>query len=148
MDGTDSTVSTRCACHISKTRYYARRIRTQRWKKQRNENFSARYPWIFIIPRRMTSLVRSLIFLFFLFFLSVFLPRLRTRSTFLIAHHGHCRISTCFTTLFTLLSPPPRLCPIFRETTERNRRFGHCFVFEINTYIYIYITLPSNFLLF
>lgn len=87
-------------------------------------------------------------FSFFLFFLSVFLPRLRTRSTFLIAHHGHCRISTCFTTLFTLLSPPPRLCPIFRETTERNRRFGHCFVFEINTYIYIYITLPSNFLLF
>ena len=64
---TGSTVSTRCACHISKTRYYARRIRTQRWKKQRNENFSARYPWIFIIPRRMTSLVRSLIFLFFFF---------------------------------------------------------------------------------
>lgn len=67
---------------------------------KRNENFhhSARNDMSRSISR----------FFFFLFsFLVVRLSSaFTTRSTFLIAHHGHCRISTCFTTLFTLLSPP------------------------------------------
>lgn len=66
---------------------------------------------------------RSISRFFFFFLFSFLVVRLSsaftTRSTFLIAHHGHCRISTCFTTLFTLLSPPP--LPQFSRDEKKSK---------------------------